>query len=269
MTAAIHTINPTASAPRTAMTRALAGEWTKLVTLPSNWRTATVTVITAVGVGALAVLLQANQYHGLPAQQKSAFDPTSTSLSSMIVTTVILGALAARSVTAEYSTGMIRSSFTAMPARTAVLVAKAATVAAFVFPVALVGNLASFVIGQQILATKHLQVGITHPGALLAIMLGTAAVSLTAVIGVGLGGLIRHTAGAATTLAVVILGGLTIGQFVPAGLRQYLPGTAMQASVTVHRSTGLLAPGSAIIVLAAYAAIALTAASMRAAHRDA
>jgi ABC-2 type transport system permease protein len=269
MTAATSTINPTPSAPRSAMTRALTGEWTKLVTLPSNGRTAIATVVAAVGLGSLAVLLQANQFHGLPAQQKAAFDPTSTSMSSMIFALVVLGALAARSVTAEYSTGMIRTSFTAMPARSTVLVAKAATAAAYVFPVALVGNLASFVIGQKILATKHLQVSITHPGALLAIMLGTVGVSLTAVIGVGLGGLIRHTAGAATTLAVVILGGLTIGQFVPAGLREYLPGTAMQATVTVHRSTGLLTPGSAIIVLCAYAAVTLTAASMRAAHRDA
>ena len=61
--------------------------------------------------------------------------------------------------------------------------------------------------------------------------------SLTAVIGVGLGGVIRHTAGAATTLALI-----TVGQFLPAGWRQYMPGLATQAAVTVHRSAGLLRP---------------------------
>ena len=64
----------------------------------------------------------------------------------------------------------------------------------------------------------------------------------------GLGGVIRHTAGAATTLALIIVGGLTVGQFLPA-LAAYMPGIATQAAVTVHRSAGLLSPGLALAVL--------------------
>ncbi len=60
-----------------------------------------------------------------------------------------------------------------------------------------------------------------------------------------------------------------LGQFLPAGLRQYLPGTALEAAVTVNHSAGLLRPGTAVVVLGVYAAIALAAASMRVAHRDA
>jgi hypothetical protein len=104
---------------------------------------------------------------------------------------------------------------------------------------------------------------------LTAIFFGAVAVSLIAVIGVGLGGVIRHTAGATTAMAVVIVGGVTFGQLLPASLRGYLPGTALQAAVTVHRSPGILAPGAAIVVLGVYAAIALAAASIRAAHGDA
>ena len=55
---------------------------------------------------------------------------------------------------------------------------------------------------------------------------------------------------------------------VPAGLRQYIPGIAVQAAVTVHHSAGLLRPGTAVLVLCAYAAIALGAAAVRVAHRD-
>ena len=95
------------------------------------------------------------------------------------------------------------------------------------------------------------------------------AVSLVAIIGVGLGGLIRHTAGATTALVLVIVGGAVLGQFLPAGLRQYLPGTALEAAVTVNHSAGLLTPGSAIVVLGVYAAIVFGAALIRVAHRDA
>lgn len=271
MTTATYPVSPTSAAParRTTMARALKAEWTKLLTLPSNARMAAMTVVTAVGFGALLVLSQVSQWHDLSAQQQRTFDPTSTSLSSVIITTVILGTLAARSVTAEYSTGMIRATFTALPARKAVLAAKAVTVAAFVLPVALLCNVASFVIGQRILARKHLDVSFTHPGVAMAIVLGTLAISLMAVVGVGLGGLIRHTAGASTALAVVIVGGLTFGQYLPPGVREYLPATAMQATLTVHRSAGLLRPTTAIVVLTGYAFIALAAASMRAARRDA
>jgi len=57
-----------------------------------------------------------------------------------MIAAVVLGALAVRTVTAEYSTGMIRATFTAMPGRPLVLAAKAATVAAFSFPVALLST---------------------------------------------------------------------------------------------------------------------------------
>jgi hypothetical protein len=95
------------------------------------------------------------------------------------------------------------------------------------------------------------------------------AASLVAIIGVGLGGVIRHTAAATTTLTMIIVGDVILGQLLPAGLRQYLPGTAAQAAITVHRSSGLLTPDAAIAVLGVYAAIALAAALIRVAHRDA
>src|ERR1017187_2761351 len=100
---------------------------------------------------------------------------------------------------------MIRSTFTAMPARRVVLAAKAATTAAFVFPAALLCNVIGFEVGQRILAGRHIQVAIGHPGVPQAMVLGAVAVSLVAVIGVGLGGLIRHTAGAITALSLIAI----------------------------------------------------------------
>jgi ABC-2 type transport system permease protein len=73
-------------------------------------------------------------------------------MAGVMIAAVVLGALAVRTVTSEYSTGMIRATFTAMPARHLVLAAKAATLAAFAFPVALLCNVAGFELGQQIFA---------------------------------------------------------------------------------------------------------------------
>jgi ABC-2 type transport system permease protein len=174
-----------------------------------------------------------------------------------------------RTFQAEYTTGMIRSTFAALPARRAVLAAKAATMAALAFPVALACNVVGFEIGQRLLTGKHLQVSLGHPGVLQAMVFGAAALSLITVIGVGLGAVIRRTAGATTVLSLVLIGGAMFGQFLPAGFRQYLPETATQAMVTVHRSAGLLQPGTALAVLGLYTAIAMWAASIRVAHHDA
>jgi ABC-2 type transport system permease protein len=269
MTITTYLAPPARPARATNISRILKGEWTKLRTLPSTWRTAAFAVVFSIGLGAILVKSQADQWATMTPAQHRTFDATSCSLFGIMIAAVLLGALAVRSVTSEYATGMIRSTFTAMPARRLVLAGKAATVAALAFPVALIGNFAAFEIGQPIFAAQHLQVSLGHPGVLGAIFFGAVAVSLIAVLGVGLGGVIRHTAGATTAMAVVIVGGVTLGQLLPAGLRGYLPGTALQAAVTVHRSPGILAPGTAIVVLGAYAAIMLAAASIRAAHRDA
>jgi ABC-2 type transport system permease protein len=280
MTTTYDTINPThahtlampvqvATSMRTAtIRRTLKAEWTKLHTLASTWRTVVIAVTISIGLGAILCVSQVQQWGAMTPQQRATFDPTSCSLFGVMIAAVLLGALAVRSVTAEYASGMIRSTFTAMPARRLVLASKAVIVAVFVFPAALVSNLIAFEIGQRIFTSKHLQVTLGHPGVLGAIVFGAVAVSFVAVIGVGVGGVIRHTAGATTAMAVVIVGGVTLGQLLPAGLRGYLPGTAIQAAVTVHRSPGILAPGTAIVVLGVYAAITLAAASMRAAHRD-
>jgi ABC-type transport system involved in multi-copper enzyme maturation permease subunit len=255
--------------PTTTVSRILKGEWTKLLTLPSTWRTAGFALVLSIGTGTIFVSSEAGQWANMTPGQRATFDATSCSLFGIMIAAVLLGALGARSVTAEYASGMIRSTFTAMPARRLVLAGKAATVAVVAFPVALVSNLIAFEIGQRIFAGKHLEVALGHPGVLGAIFFGAAAVSLLAAVGVGLGGIIRHTAGATAAIAVVIVGGVTFGQLLPVSLRGYLPGTALQAAVTVHRSPGILTQGTAIVVLGMYAAIALAAAAMRAAHRDA
>ena len=259
---------PLHTGPATTVNRHLKGEWTKLRTLPSTWRSAALAGALAIGF-TVAVDLAQHSRASMTAQQYQSFDATSASLFGVIIAATLLGALAVRTITAEYSTGMIRSTFSAMPARRLVMAAKAATVATFVFPVALLTEIAGFALGQRIFAGKHLQVALSHPGVARAIVFGAVAASLIAIIGVGLGGLIRHTAGATTTLTLIIVGDVTLGQLLPAGLRQYLPGTATQAAITVHRSAGLLTPDAAIAILGAYAAIALAAALIRVARGDA
>ena len=269
MTTTTYPTTMTRSNPgRTAAVRTFKAEWTKLMTLRSTWRAAAGAVVLSVALGGAVVASSASQWDRLTAKERLAFDATSSSLIGMLFAAVVLATLAVRSVTTEYSTGMIRSTFTALPGRRTVLAAKAATIAALAFPVALVSNLLSFEVGQRIIATKHAQVSIGHPGVVQALVLGAVAVSLVTVVGVGLGGIIRHTAGATTALSLVLIGGAMFSDLLPAGFRQYLPETAAQAVVTVHRTSGLLRPGPALAVLAVYAVVAMWLASIRVGRGD-
>ena len=276
MTMATYTIGRDRDIVRSAPRRGwkirwvLKSEWTKLRTLPSTWRTAIIAVTISIGLGAVLCISQAHQWATMTAAQRATFDPTACSLGGFfLVGAVLLGTVGLRAVTAEYASGMMRSTFTATPTRPLVLAAKAAVAAAFALPVALLAAVVSFELGQQVFAGQHLETSFGHPGVARAVVFAALAVSLVAIIGVGLGGLIRHTAGAITALVLVIVGGAVIGQFLPAGLRQYLPGTALEAAVTVHHSAGLLRPDAAIAVLGLYAVVVLGMALLRVAHRDA
>jgi ABC-2 type transport system permease protein len=263
---------PFTAAPRSrALTirRTFKAELTKLRTLPSTWRTFAGATVVSIGLGTAIVAAEVSQWSRMSAKEHAAFDPTSASLIGLVFAAVIVGSLAVRMITGEYSSGMIRSTFTALPARRTVLVVKAATIAALAFPVGLVCTFVGFEIGQQFLAGKHADVALSHPGVLAALAFGALAMSLVAVIGVGLGGVLRRTAAATTTLSLVIIGGAMFGQFLPTSIGQYLPSAVIQSLVTVRRTAGLLSPLPALAVLFGYAAIAMWAATSRIAGRDA
>jgi hypothetical protein len=150
-----------------------------------------------------------------------------------------------------------------------VLAAKALILAAVAIPVALATNVASFFLASRILSAKDVSMSLHQAGVVQAICFGAVTVSLITVLGLGLGAIIRRTAGATTALMLATVGSQIFGIALPEGARQYLPGSAMQATVSVQHTAGLLAPGKALAVLAAYAVVTLAVASKLIASRDA
>ena len=259
--------------PGVTMATTFKAEWTKLRTLRSTWITLAAAAVVSVGFGALIAATTVGHIDTMTAKERLRLDPTSLSLIGVVFATVIVGSLAVRAVTSEYASGMIRTTFAAMPRRSSVVLAKAVILAVLAFPVALASNLVAFVIGQQIFASKHVAPGFGQPGVMRAIVFGALAVSLVSVIGLGLGGVIKRTAGATTALSLIVIAGSIFGGALPAGISQYLPSSAIQSMVTVNRtgasSNGLLAPDVALAVLLAYAVGFFGIAAGRVARRDA
>src|SRR6188508_2798565 len=167
------TLAPVAS-PHAAALRA---EWTKLRTLRSAWTTMAIAIVAAVTLAALSASSNARNWNDMPADERLAFDPVAVSLIGVLFGALVLGALGVRTMSSEYSTGMIRSTAAAMPRRTRFLWSKVVVVAGSTFLVALLANVTGFVIGQAVLRGEDLDVSITADGSIDAILAGAVAVS--------------------------------------------------------------------------------------------
>jgi hypothetical protein len=260
---------PEAASPGTSVRNTFAAEWTKLRSLRSTW-------VTIVGAGAFSALLAAlvaatevGQWDEWTARQRADFDPTSHALIGVLFATIFIGALGVRSIASEYSTGMIRLTFTAVPQRRRVVLAKATIVAALALPAALVSNVAAFFIGQAIYSSKDMQASLGDAGVTRAIVLGSVAIAVAGVLGVGLGALIKRTTLATTALSVALIGSQLFEVALPEGARKYLPGSTLQAVVTAKPSDDLLQPVTALLLLAGYALFTIALASALLTKRDA
>src|SRR6266567_2243192 len=237
MSAVLTPAAPTAAARVPALkvtqARVLRSEFTKFRSLRSTLYTLLAAVALMIGIGALFSAVTASQYHTFGAADKAAFDPISTSLTGVSFAVVAFGVLGVLLMSGEYTTGMIRSSLTAVPRRLPVLWGKLAVFAGTIFSVSLVASCASFLVGQGLLGSDHLGVSITAPGALRSVIGAALYVTVAGLIGLALGALFRNTAAGISTFAAVFFVIPPLTGLLPASvsnhLSQYLPSNAGEA----------------------------------------
>jgi hypothetical protein len=121
-----------------------------------------------------------------------------------IATMIAAGAIGTLAVTGEYGTGLIRTTFTAVPARRPVMAAKVAVIAAVMTVFGAVVATASFGLTQAILSGRHAGVSISYPGAVRVVVASALLAPLSAVAGAAVGVIVRHSA-AAVAASIVIL----------------------------------------------------------------
>jgi len=252
----------TAPAEKSVLPDLLRSEWAKFRTVRSTYWSLIAAVAAMVGLGAIISSAQSGHQAG--------FDPVSTSLSGVLLAQLAIGVLGVLFVTSEYSTGMIRTTFTAAPQRRSVIATKAAVFGAVALVVGTVTSLVTFLVGQAILGTNG--VSLTSPGALRSVIGVGLYLGLLGVFAVGLGTIIRSTAGAIASLFGLILVLPAIAAALPTSVRdsvdKYLPGNAGQAIFHTIRDTSTLSPWAGLGVFALYAAAALGAGLFLVGRRD-
>ncbi|GAA2157737.1 hypothetical protein GCM10009760_60120 [Kitasatospora kazusensis] len=249
-------------------------EWVKLRTTRSSRYLALGTVVAGAGLAVLTSNSVGEQYGGLSAADRLAFDPTEVSLRGHLVAQVTVGLLGALAITSEYSTGTLTSTLTAVPDRGRLLAAKAAVLGGAALPVGLAATAGGFLGGQAMLARHGApHTGLRDPAALRAVLGGGAYLASTGLLGLGLGSLLRNTSGAASTLfgGMLIVPALSpaLPGPLPRWMATYWPTRAGAQVMTVHRDPALLGPAAGLGLMGAATGATLAAAYAAFRTRDA
>ncbi|WP_410586069.1 ABC transporter permease [Amycolatopsis sp. lyj-23] len=183
-----------------SFTHSVRAEWIKLRSLRSTWYTLACLFAVGFGVTALAMNAAAKTYPG-----DGPWDPTNRSLASYVVAQLVIGVLGILVVTSEHATGLIRTSLTATPRRHRLLAAKVVVAVAVAVVAGQVLVFGAFFLGQAVLAAHgvpHARLG--DPGVLSAVTGGGLYLAAIALLAVGLGTIMRATAGALATLVGIV-----------------------------------------------------------------
>ncbi len=251
----------------------LGSEWTKLRTVRSTYWTLLAAAVAMIGLSVIVCAVYVAQYATLSVKDKATFDPITSSLAGGFLAQLAIAVLGVLVVTSEYSSGMIRATFAAVPQRLTVLAAKAAVFAGVTFVVSTVACFVAFFVGQAILSTKHIGVSLGAPDALRVVIGSGLYLAVLGLLALGLGTIIRRTAGAIAAVFGLIFVLPSLALLLPSSMdvvQKFLPSNAGQALVGAGtRGTNELSPWVGFGVFCIYAIAALVIAGSSLVRRDA
>ncbi|HEX6675006.1 MAG TPA: ABC transporter permease [Actinomycetes bacterium] len=256
---------------RVTQARVVRSEWTKLRSQPSAaWSLLTAAAL-IVGFGVLYSLVRVTRPPHSSAEVAS-FDPTAISLAGAQLAQVAVGVLGVLLITGEYASGMIRTSMVAVPRRLPVLWGKAA-VFVLTAPVLFVpATFATFLVSQSVLSRERLGTSLHEPGVARAVLGSALYLTAVGLLGLGLGALLRNTAGAIASLFGLLFGLQIVVGFLPATVSdtivRYLPTPAGAAVTNVRPDPASLAPWAGFALFCLYTAITLGLAAWLLRRRD-
>jgi hypothetical protein len=187
------------------VTDLVAAEWIKFRSLRSTAVTLAALLAVYLYLADRGAQDSAQTWQSLPLRLKPAFDPAHGVFGGpvWILAMIIAGAVGAMTVTGEHSTGLIRATFSAVPARRKVGAAKCAVTSAAMTVIGAVIAACSYGINEMVLASHHISIPVGGTTATRLIAATALLFPLCALAGMALGTVIRNTP--ATVVAVCVL----------------------------------------------------------------
>ena len=257
---------------RVTQGRVFRSEWTKLYSLRSTRYALLATAVMTIGFGIIASAATVSRWSSMSAADKATFDPLSTSLLGVRFGVLAIGVLGVLLIAGEYSTGMIRSTMTAVPKRLPVLWGKSGVYALVALVIAVPAVLIAFFAGQAILSGQHLQISFSQSGVPRAVLGSAVYLTLVGLFAMGLGAIMRNTAAGIATFAGVMFVIPPLVSILPSSISNsldpYLPSNAGEAMMRIGHHANVLSPGAGLAVFAGYVAVVIAAAAVLLIRRD-
>jgi hypothetical protein len=255
---------------RVTQARVVRSEWTKLRSVRSTVWSLVVAVLFTIGVAGLATAVISHHWPQMSPGDRAGFHPLEPTFAGVQLAQLAIGVLGVLVISGEYSTGMIRATMTAVPRRLPVLWAKAAVYGATTLALMVPAAFAAFFVGQAVLSGRHIDVGLGHAGVARAVVGAGLYLTVVGLFGLGLGAIVRNTAGGIALFAGIMFVLPPLMNVLPASWNNaaspYLP---LQAGERILQTTGgTLSPWEGFGILCAYAAAALAVAALLLRERD-
>jgi hypothetical protein len=276
-------VDATAARPASAITpppgggtahavEVLVSELWKFRTVRSTWwALAAVTVFNLAAAAVLGIVLPKTLS---ASKQAGISNPVGLSLAGLHLSQIAIGVLGVLVITSEYSSGMIRATLAAVPARRLVLAAKTAVLALAAAAAGLATCYAAYFTFQALLpGGSPLRMPLSDPGVARAVTGAGLYLAVLALLGLGLGAILRSSAGAIAGLFGLLFVPSLIMALLPASWQdtvgRYLPMNAAESVYVVHHQAFDLAPWAGFGVFCGYAAAAGLAGFVLIGRRDA
>jgi ABC-type transport system involved in multi-copper enzyme maturation permease subunit len=262
---------------RVTQVRVARSEWTKFRSLRSTRYTLLAGVGGTIAFAVIPALINASRWSRMSVQDKLTFNPLETSLIGVGVAQLAIGVLGVLMITGEYSTGMIRATFCAVPTRLPVLWAKAGVFGAITLILSVPAMLIAFFSAQAILSGhtlfgRDIALSIADPGVARVVLGGALYLTLVGLFGLGLGSLLRNTAAGIGAFAAVLFVIPPLLNVLPASwddaISPYLPSNAGQAIMQFGRPSHTLGPWTGLGLFTVYTAATIAAAAILLRRRD-
>ena len=256
---------------RVTQLRVFVSEWTKLRSVRSTKWSLLAAFVFTIGLPAIAAAVVSHHWPNMGANDRADFHPLDVSLAGVQLAQLAIGVLGVLFITAEYSTGMIRASMTAAPRRLPVLWGKAVVYAAVTFVLMTPAVVIAFFVSQAILSSRHIDIAFTAAGVPRAVLGASLYLTVIGLFGLGLGAIVRNTAGGIATFAGLMFVLPPLMNVLPSSWNHaaspYLPLQAGEALLALQRGDQL-APWTGFGILCAYAGAAIAIAAVLLQRRD-
>ena len=268
-----HALPPLARTGRVTQARVAVAEWTKLRSVRSTRWSLLAAVLLTIGFPVLASFVVGAHWSHMDPQERAHRHPLDIALVGVDISQLALGVLGVLVMTAEYSTGMIRASFTAVPKRLPVLWAKAGVFAAVALVLMAPSTIAAFYSSQAILNRHHiLQTSFSSPGVARAVVGGALYLTVVGVFALGLGAIVRNTAGGIALFAAIMFVIPPLMNVLPTSwndaITPYLPSSAGRDVFSLIQDHGSLGAWPGFALFCGYALLSIGVAAVLLVRRD-